>query len=329
MRNVRVAAIQPDYISIPEEYYCLSENYRGNCEEIMSNYVIPQLNVTFNLLHEAGQKGCDIVTTSESISGIGGYIIDEAEESVFPELVRLSQEVVEKELSSISRRYNMYIIGCYFKSIEDKIYNVASIFNRKGSIVGCYKKVQLPSDEKYQCVEGDSIDVFNLDFGRIGISICYDMMFPEVVQVQALKGAEIIFHPTLGYGWYDSIGEATLRTRANDNSVYIVTSKNYGYHRAGKSSIINYWGEVLVDAGFAENAVIYKDINLDIEKTQPDWYFPTHSSGVKQVKQRILCERKPELYQIIAEPQEKKYEIPDLEKKEEFIDNIKSGSCHW
>jgi predicted amidohydrolase len=329
MRSVRIAAIQPNYIPIPDEYYCQSENYRGNCEEIVSNYVIPQLNVTLNLLNEAGQKGCDIVTTSESITGVGAYIIDAAEESVFPELVRLSQSLVEEELSNISRRYNMYIVGCYFKFIGNKIYNVASIFSREGSIIGCYKKVQLPSDEKFQCVEGESIDIFELDFGKVGIAICYDMMFPEVVQVEALKGAEIIFHPTVGYGWYDSIGEATLRTRANDNSVYIVTAKNYIYNRAGKSSIINYWGEVLVDGGFEENAVIYKDIDLDIGKTQPDWYFPTHSSGVKQVRERMRCERNPELYKIIAEPEKKKYKIPDLSKKQELINNIKSGRCHW
>lgn len=329
MRNVRVAAIQPHYLGMPEEYYCLSENYNANAEEIVQNYVRPQLNVTFGLLHDAGQKGCDIVTTSENIAGTGVFIVDPSEESIFPELVKLSQDIIEDELAKISRKYSMYIIGCYFKRIENTIYNVASIFNREGTIVGCYKKVQLPSDEKYQCAEGDSIDIFELDFGKIGIAICYDMMFQEVVQVEALKGAEIIFHPTAGYGWYDSIGEATLRTRANDNHVYIVTAKNYGYNRAGKSSIINYWGEVLVDAGFAENAIIYKDIDLDIEKTQPEWYFPTHSSGVQQVDLRMLCERRPELYKIIAELQKKDYEIPDLKKKQEFINKIKSGQCRW
>lgn len=329
MRNVRIGAVQPRYLTLPGEYNCLNENYCGNIEEIMQSYVIPQLNVTFNLVDEAGQKRCDIVTTSENMAGLYSFLIDDSEVNLFPELVKSSQEIIEEELSKMSRKYSMYIIGCYFKCIGDSIYNVASIFDRKGSIAGCYKKVQLPSDEKFQCLEGESIHVFDLDFGRIGISICYDMMFPEVVEIQALKGAEIIFHPTAGYGWYDSIGEATLRTRANDNSVYIVTAKNWVFNGAGKSSIINYWGEVLADAGFAENAVIYNDIDLDVEKAQPDWYFPVHTTGVKNVRERMLCERRPELYKEISELRERKYEIPDLKNKQKLIDDIKSGKCHW
>jgi len=329
MRNVKIAAIQPNYLPLPEQYHCLGNNYNENLKEIMSAFVLPQLDVTFKLLQEAGRKNCDIVTTCENIAGIYGFIIDAPEKTMFSELVTLSQKIIEEELSRISKQHNMYVIGCYFKFIDGNIYNVASIFSRKGIIMGCYKKIQLPSDEKHQCLAGENIEVFELDFGKIGISICYDMMFPEVEQVQALKGAEIIFHPTAGYGWYDSIGEATLRTRANDNSVYIVTSKNNVFNHAGKSSIINFWGEVLVDAGFIENTIVYKDIDLDIEKTQPDWYFPIHTSGVKSVKERMRCERRPELYKIIGAPQEKKYEIPDLNKLSELIDTIKSGGCHW
>lgn len=115
-------------------------------------------------------------------------------------------------------------------------------------------RVHAPSDV-WQISEGERIDIFELDFGKIGICICYDMVFPEVINIQALQGAEIIFHPTLGYGWYDENGEATLKTRANDNSVYIVSSKNYMLNRAGKSSVIDYWGHVVADAGFNKNCI--------------------------------------------------------------------------
>ncbi len=154
-------------------------------------------------------------------------------------------------------------------------------------------------------------------------------MFPEFVRVQALKGAEIIFHPTFGYSWYDSVGEATLRTRANDNGVYIVTSKDYVYNAAGKSSIIDYWGQVLCDAGFKENEVLVTEIDLDKKKVQPEWYFNTRITGMSEVTARLSRERRPELYNAIVEPGREKLRLPDHDGKLQIFREIKSGECHW
>ena len=173
-----------------------------------------------------------------------------------------------------------------------------------------------------------------LDFGKIAICICYDMMFPESVQIPALKGAEIIFHPTFGYGWYDSIGEATLRTRANDNGIYIVTSKSYVYNGAGKSSIIDPWGQVLADAGFAKDAIVSGTIDLDSKKSHPDWYFNSYMSGTSDVRERMRKERRTELYmneynaikeKLIAE----KFKVPNTEEKQKILEAIRKGECHW
>jgi predicted amidohydrolase len=169
---------------------------------------------------------------------------------------------------------------------------------------------------------------FETDFGRIGICICYDMMFSECAEALALSGAEIIFHPTAGYGWYDGIGEATLRTRANDNSVYIVTAKNWVHNGAGKSSVIDYWGYVLSDAGFHRNAIVTCEIDLDEKKTQPDWYYPVQTSGVADVRERSRGERRPELYGALLEVHPG-LEKPDAEKQAEIIKKMKSGECRW
>lgn len=329
MGKIKVGAIQPKYLNIPQEFDFLQDVYRNSPIEITEYFLKDQMEVTFSLLEQAGREGCDIVTTCEDVTGTSNYATDITKMNIFPELLELSVPIVEARLSEISKKYSMYIIGCYNKRIENNNYNVASIFNRKGAICGEYLKTHLPPNEQWQVTEGDDISVFELDFGKIGISICYDMMFSEFVQVQALKGAEIIFHPTAGYGWYDSIGEATLRTRANDNSVYIVTAKNYVFNSAGNSSIIDFWGQVQTDAGFYENVIVTKEIDLDFKKTQPDWFFPSQVSNISQVGIRKLKERRPELYGTISEILHEKLKTPDQEALEKLFLKIKSGQCHW
>ena len=329
MRRIKVAAIQPKYLRIPQEFDFLKDDYKNSPNEIMEHFLKVQMEVTFHLLEQAGREGCDIVTTCEDVTGTSNYAIDITENNIFPKLLELTVPIVEKRLSELSKKYSMYIIGCYNKRIENRNYNVASVFDRGGNICGEYRKTHLPPYEQWQITEGDDINTIELDFGKIGISICYDMMFSEFVQVQALKGAEIIFHPTAGYGWYDSIGEATLRTRANDNNVYIVTAKNYVYNGAGNSSIIDFWGQVQTDAGFYENVIVTKEIDLDFKKTQPDWFFPAQVCNISQVGERKLKERRPELYGTISEILHEKLKSPDREALEKLFRKIKSGECHW
>jgi predicted amidohydrolase len=332
MRKIKAAAIQPGLMYVPHEYYPASDTYKNDPDAIIENYVKKQLETTFRLLEKAGSEHCGIVTTCEDAAVLADFAMDISEKSVFTKLVETAQQLAEAQFSAISKKYSMYVIGCSLTKQNGKIYNSATIFDRKGNIAGRYNKTHLPPNEKWQCEGGDSFDVFDLDFGKIGICICYDMMFPEPVQILALKGAEIIFHPTFGYGWYDSIGEAALRTRANDNGVYIVTSKNYVYNAAGKSSVIDYWGQVLADAGFAKDVILTGEIDLDIKKKQPDWFFNTRMSGIAEVTERMRMERRPELY--LAEykainEKSKKLKIPDREEKLKILEEIRKGECRW
>ncbi len=329
MRTIKMAAVQPEYLPIPNGYHYLSDPYANAPEEIFSHFIQPNMEVTTGLLEKAGQQGCDIVSTSEDATQTGNYCADISSRNVFPELVRLSYPVLESKLAEIARKYGMYIVGCYNKAYGNKIYNVASLFDRKGNICGEYRKTHLPPDEKWQVSEGDALEVFKLDFGTVGICICYDMMFQECTEVLALKGAEVIFHPTAGYGWYDEIGEATIRTRANDNSVYIVTSKNYRFNGAGKSSVVDYWGHVLVDACFKSNAVVFAEVDLDVRKTQPDWFNPVHMSGSADVRIRMAKERRPDLYGPIARPLQERFQAPPKDVQMDILNKMKTGQCRW
>ncbi|MDR0494657.1 MAG: carbon-nitrogen hydrolase family protein [Treponema sp.] len=334
MRQVKVAALQPRYMFIPGEYSPFSGSLRSDVRAIIENYVKPQIATTAGLLEKAGASGCGIVCACEDTTTLADFALDITETGVFPQLVEAAQPLAEACFSAAAQKYSMYVIGCHLAKLGGKIYNTASIFDRKGNIAGRYRKTQLPANETWQVAGGDSLDVFELDFGKIGISICYDMMFPETVQILALKGAEIIFHPTAGYGWNDSIGEAALRTRANDNGVYIVTAKNYVFNAAGKSSVIDFWGHVLVDAGFAENAIASAEIDLDIKKTHPDYYINTYMSGTSDVPERMRKERRTELFMAEYEALknkliEEQYAPPGRERKLQILEAMRKWECHW
>jgi predicted amidohydrolase len=307
MRKVKVGAIQPTtYL----------KNHRDN------------LDVSLKLLEQAGEAGCDIVTTCEDIAIVSHYGTDITKYDEFVKIVRESHAIVDEELSALAANYRMYIIGARLVWRDGKVYNTAAVFDRQGKIIGEYIKTQLPPNEAWYTEPGSDLNVFHLDFGCIGINICYDMMFPETVRTLALKDAEIVFHPTFGYGWNDSMGEATLRTRANDNGVYIVTAKNYAYNGAGKSSVIDHWGQVLCDAGSYPNVIVTKTIDLDQKKLQPDWYFNTPISGTNDVRLRLERERRPELYGAICEENEKPV-VLTYDEKIAILKRIEKGEVRW
>ena len=341
MRNIKVAAIQPGSVSMPDSCNWQLPDYSNNAERIIEEYLSRRMAVTFDLLEQAGREGCDIVTSCEDSAGAGAYMAevsippamaaqDESTmSSMFTDLVARTAPMLEARFSEIAARYAMYVVGCYFKRIEGHNCNIAAIFDRAGRNIGHYHKTHLPPDETWQSVPGDTIEPFDLDFGRVGLSICYDMMFPEQVHVLSLKGAEIVFHPTFGYGWYDGIGEATLRTRANDGGLYIVTSKNASFNAAGKSGIVDPWGHIVAQAGFEENVVVTKVIDLDRKKLQPDWHNPTQMSGTADVRRRMSRERHPELYSVLCAPVPDPFSAPEPLRQMEIRQEIMNGRCRW
>lgn len=329
MRKIKVGAVQPHYIGIPAPYNPDSACYKKDPEAIVREYVARQFDVTAALLNRAGEAGCDAVTTSEGIDGLYSWQLDVTGSNIYAELLELSAPMIEAGLSEIAKKHSMVVVGCYNKRCGGRNYNTAAVFDRKGRVAGEYRKTHLPPDEKWQTAEGDSLDVFELDFGRIGVTICYDVMFPEQMRVLALKGAEVVFHPTLGYGWYEGIGEATIRTRANDNGIYIVAAKNYQFNMPGRSGVVDPWGHILADAGYAENAVVTCDIDLDEGKKQPDWYFPVPTSGIADVAERLRRERRPDLYGTLTEPLKDRFTGLSREEQLVVMDKIKKGECSW
>jgi predicted amidohydrolase len=118
------------------------------------------------------------------------------------------------------------------------IYNTAVLIDREGKLAGKYRKVSLPREEiDGGITPGNSYPVFDTDFGRIGMMICWDLEFPEVARQLAVQGAEVIFMPIWG-------GNLTLASaRAIENQIWLVSS-TYDM----KTGVFDRKGELIAEA---------------------------------------------------------------------------------
>lgn len=147
---------------------------------------------------------------------------------------------------------------------HDKFYNTTLVFDRSGDLVARYRKIHLfdvdlegqASFRESDTIEpGEEIVTFDVDGVRVGLAICYDLRFPELFRLLALRGAEVIMLPaafTMMTGkdhW-----EPLIRARAIENTVFMVAAAQVGPHRPerlcyGRSMAVDPWGVVLAQAG--------------------------------------------------------------------------------
>lgn len=208
------------------------------------------------------------------------------------------QEIIE-EFAMRAKLYNTYIIaGTVAHKREDgKIYNTALLFDRKGEIVGQYDKVHLfdalnamgGERESDQITRGSELFTYDADFGKIGISVCYDIRFPEVARTLALKGVKYLFTPAAFYSPRIDHWQDILCVTALQNSMYVVGVNLFGKLNdsnifCGRSIIADPWG---VPAAIAADKAGFIQAYVD-----PDY--------TDQIKDAVgtFHNRVPEVYDI-------------------------------
>ncbi len=170
------------------------------------------------------------------------------------------------------------------------LFNSAVLLGPDG-VIGVYRKVHQPGDEKHVYYPGDDFPVFDTPLGRIGMLICYDKVFPESTRELALKGADIMIMPTAwGYGGDGSAGDAdpmvesyTLfgRVRALENQCWMIESNLCGHHGNlfyhGHSRVIDPMGNIVADSGTQEGmALATVDIGASIRRARSTAYLGYH-----------------------------------------------------
>ena len=169
---------------------------------------------------------------------------------------------VKEQIGELAREYGVNIVaGSVSNKRENRVYNTAFVFNRKGECVAEYDKTHLftPLGEDKYYTAGDRLCCFELEGVKCGIIICYDLRFPELVRTLALSKIDMLFVVSQ----WPTARTFHLRTltlaRAIENQMFVVCCNSCG--RAldtvfgGNSAIINPLGETLAFAGEREEII--------------------------------------------------------------------------
>ena len=242
------------------------------------------LQLMAKVLDEAGREKPDVILLTEFFPehGVKGTVHDRSEPIPGP---------VTDALARKAREYNTYIIAGMLELDGGKTYDTAVLIDRQGRIAGKYRKTHLPLAEVEDGeTPGSDYPVFDTDFGRIGILICWDFVFPETFRILRLEGAEIVFLPIAGdpgARHFDTI----TRARALDNGVYLVASVSDG----AASRIVNPDGEVI-----AETTDGLATAELDLARESRLWWLSVGPAD-GELKSLVIQERRPDSYRPLIE----------------------------
>lgn len=250
MRKFNVAVIQLD-----------TQNDKKANLDIISDYI-----------DEACRKDAKIVSLPEVMNLVGENM---GEGGGYESIPGYTTEFLMKK----AKEKNIYIHGGSIAEAipgETKIYNTTVMIDPKGEIIGIYRKlhtfdVTLPdgtvNTESKRVLAGSDIVNIDTEYGNFGLTICYDIRFPELFRLLAINGAQIIFTPasfTMPTGkdhW-----EPILRTRAIENGCYIVAAGQIGkktnFTAYGNSMIVDPWGTIIARSK-DEPGVTVAEIDLD------------------------------------------------------------------
>jgi len=183
------------------------------------------------LIDQKVQGQTDVILLPEGISvvGTGKQDPDVAETIPGPTTARLGEE---------ARQKHSYIVAGIYEREGPAVYNTAVLIDRDGNVAGKYRKVYLPREElEVGLTPGSDFPVFQTDFGKVGLMICWDLQYADPARALALQGAELILLPI--WGGDQAIGKA----RAMENHVFLAAS-GYDY----PTYIMDPNGEMLSEA---------------------------------------------------------------------------------
>ena len=249
-----------------------------------------------DMIDEAAAKGASFVTMPETMHCIG-----ENEGEGGSRVEPVPGYSIE-QLSKKAKQHGIYIhCGSVAEEKEgdERYYNTSVFLDRRGAIIGKYRKlhtfdVTLPDGTKHRESErvcpGNQIVNVETELGNFGLSICYDLRFPEIYRLLVSKGAQILLVPanfTTPTGkdhW-----EALLRARAIENGCYVAAAGQIGkkpdMEAYGNSILIDPWGTVTARAS-NRPGVVLAEIDLDY---------------LKQIREKIpsFQNRRTDIYEVI------------------------------
>ncbi|MDC1212041.1 carbon-nitrogen hydrolase family protein [bacterium] len=176
-------------------------------------------------------------------------------------------EEFDEVFGEMAKKHKVWLLpGSVFEKTDGKIYNTASVYNPDGKVVGRYRKMFpfYPYEEGVEC--GNEFLTFDVPHvGRFGVSICYDMWFPETSRTLATMGAEVILHPTLTNTIDREIELSIARATAATNQCYIFDINGLEAGGNGQSIVCGPDGRILYQAHTSDEII---PLEIDLERVK-------------------------------------------------------------
>jgi nitrilase len=218
------------------------------------------------LIADAARQGAQLVLLPEYWPIMG---MQEADKVAHAE--QFDAGPIQKFMSEIAREHRIWLIGGTLPMAaqeSDKVLNTMMVYNPDGEHVVRYDKIHLFSfvkgeesyDEARTIVHGSKVATFEAPFGRVGLSVCYDLRFPELYR--AMGDCTLIVMPAaFTYTTGKAHWEILLRARAIENQCYVLAAAQGGKHPNGRrtwghSMLVDPWGEIKAVLPEGEGVVI-------------------------------------------------------------------------
>ena len=242
--NPRIAAVQMVSTPVPEENFAAARR----------------------MVADAARQGAQLVLLPEYWPIMGRKEADKVAHAERPD-----DGPIQAFMAELAREHGIWLIGGTLPMVAaepDKVLNTSMVYNPQGERVLRYDKIHLFSftrgDESYDeartIVHGSRVAAFDAPFGRVGLSVCYDLRFPELYR--AMGDCTLIVVPAaFTYTTGQAHWEVLLRARAIENQCYVLAAAQGGRHPNGRrtwghSMLIDPWGEVKAVLPEGEGVVI-------------------------------------------------------------------------
>ena len=242
MKNMKIALLQMD----------------SNQKDIEGN-----LNKIISRIEGAAKEGANLMVSCEM--GLSAFLFSREE---YLELAQTIPGPATEAVGAAARKANAYVIFGLPEKDGANLHNSLAVLGPKGNLVARYRKMHLWLSENQTFERGNDLCLFDTEFGKIGSTICYDIMYPELFRALAAAGAGIITHSTGmvttedcdKFGWDSNLYNSFVRVRAWENQVYIPSCNRCGNDQflyfLANSCVGTPWGTIADKLGDAEGTLL-------------------------------------------------------------------------
>ena len=236
---------------------------------------------TFSAIRDAASKGAQVICLQELFQSV--YFCYEENPSFF-DLAQSIPGPLTNQLGDLAKELGVVIVASMFEKWAAGIFhNTTAVIDADGQYLGKYLKMHIPDDpgyyEKYYFTPGDlGYLVFDTQYAKIGVLICWDQWYPEAARLTALKGAEVLVYPTaIGWDLEEKNNEINReqyqawqtiqRSHSVANGIPVVSVNRVGVEHGqqfwGGSFVSNAFGRVIFQASHDQEEIAIVSVDVD------------------------------------------------------------------